>query len=53
MVSGRMFPVEQRWRPYEESRDYDLNDAIADAVDELWQNPHSAGDILVFLPGER
>ncbi len=53
MVSGRMFPVEQRYRPYEESRDYDLNDAIADAVDELWLSPHSAGDILVFLPGER
>ena len=53
MVSGRMFPVEQRYRPFEESRDYDLNDAIADAVDELWQSPHSAGDILVFLPGER
>ncbi|MGE0329438.1 MAG: ATP-dependent RNA helicase HrpA [Ramlibacter sp.] len=79
MVSGRMFPVEQRWRPFEESRDHDLNDAIADAVDELWQGgpaqgrpkpdtapsggsddakrgawgPHIAGDILVFLPGER
>ncbi|WP_371134118.1 ATP-dependent RNA helicase HrpA [Polaromonas sp.] len=53
MVSGRMFPVEQRYRPYEESRDYDLNDAIADGVDELWRNPHSAGDILIFLPGER
>ena len=53
MVSGRMFPVEQRWRPFEESRDFDLNDAIADAVDELWLNPHSAGDILIFLPGER
>ncbi|MDO9357398.1 MAG: ATP-dependent RNA helicase HrpA [Polaromonas sp.] len=53
MVSGRMFPVEQRYRPFEESRDYDLNDAIADGVDELWRNPHSAGDILVFLPGER
>ena len=53
MVSGRMFPVEQRYRPYEESRDYDLNDAIADGVDELWQSPHSAGDILMFLPGER
>ncbi|MDD5323795.1 MAG: ATP-dependent RNA helicase HrpA [Polaromonas sp.] len=53
MVSGRMFPVEQRWRPFEETRDYDLNDAIADAVDELWLKPHSAGDILVFLPGER
>ncbi|MDB5891397.1 MAG: hrpA [Polaromonas sp.] len=53
MVSGRMFPVEQRWRPFEESRDHDLNDAIADAVDELWASPHNAGDILVFLPGER
>lgn len=53
MVSGRMFPVEQRYRPYEESRDYDLNDAIADGVDELWRNPHSWGDILIFLPGER
>ncbi len=53
MVSGRMFPVEQRYRPFEESRDYDLNDAIADGVDELWQSPHSAGDILIFLPGER
>ncbi|MBC7649563.1 MAG: ATP-dependent RNA helicase HrpA, partial [Vitreoscilla sp.] len=53
MVSGRMFPVEQRYRPFEESRDYDLNDAIADAVDELWLSPHNAGDILVFLPGER
>ncbi len=53
MVSGRMFPVEQRYRPFEDSRDYDLNDAIADAVDELWVAPGSAGDILVFLPGER
>ncbi len=52
-VSGRTFPVEQRWRPFEESRDYDLNDAIADGVDELWRDPHNAGDILVFLPGER
>jgi ATP-dependent helicase HrpA len=53
MVSGRMFPVEQRYRPFEESRDYDLNDAIADGVDELWRDPHNAGDILIFLPGER
>ena len=51
-VSGRMFPVEQRWRPFEETREHDLNDAIADAVDELWQG-NAAGDILVFLPGER
>ena len=51
-VSGRLFPVEVRWRPFEESREHDLNDAIADAVDELWQ-AGSSGDILVFLPGER
>ncbi|MDR6855335.1 ATP-dependent RNA helicase HrpA [Variovorax guangxiensis] len=53
MVSGRMYPVEQRYRPFEESRDYDLNDAIADGVDELWRDPRDGGDILVFLPGER
>ncbi len=53
MVSGRMFPVEQRWRPFEESREYDLSSAIADAVDELWRDVHNSGDILVFLPGER
>ena len=52
MVSGRLFPVEQRWRPFEERRDHDLDDAIADAVDELWRDG-GPGDILVFLPGER
>jgi ATP-dependent helicase HrpA len=52
MVSGRMFPVEQRYRPFQDSRDYGLNEAIADAVDELWAGGKS-GDILVFLPGER
>ncbi len=51
-VSGRLFPVEQRWRPFEDSREYGLDEAIADAVDELWQGG-GAGDILVFLPGER
>ena len=50
-VSGRLFPVEQRWRPYEESREFDLDNAIADAVDELWRE--GPGDVLVFLPGER
>ena len=39
MVSGRTFPVEMRYRPFEEKRDYDLNNAIADAVDELWSGP--------------
>ncbi|GAB4397343.1 MAG: ATP-dependent RNA helicase HrpA [Rhodoferax sp.] len=52
-VSGRTYPVEVRWRPFEESRDYGLNEAIADAVDELWATPTQVGDVLVFLPGER
>lgn len=54
-VSGRLYPVEQRWRPFEEPKrgagERDLNDAIADAVDELWRE--GPGDVLVFLPGER
>ncbi|MFM2262477.1 MAG: ATP-dependent helicase HrpB, partial [Pseudomonadota bacterium] len=53
MVSGRTFPVEMRYRPFEESRDYDTNQAIADAVDELWRGGAHHGDVLVFLPGER
>jgi ATP-dependent helicase HrpA len=52
LVSGRTYPVEQRYRPFEESREYDLNAAIADGVDELWAGG-AGGDILVFLPGER
>ena len=52
-VHGRSFAVEQRWRPFEESKDYGLEHAVADAVDELWREVHSGGDILVFLPGER
>ncbi|WP_404298812.1 ATP-dependent RNA helicase HrpA [Alicycliphilus denitrificans] len=52
MVSGRTYPVEMRWRPFEEKKDYDLNDAIADGVDELWAGG-AGGDILIFLPGER
>ncbi len=59
MVSGRTYPVEVRWRPFEDKRDFDLNDAIADGVDELWAGggtggpSGSGGDILIFLPGER
>ena len=52
-VSGRLYPVEQRWRPFEERRDYGLEHAIADATDELWRSASGGGDILVFLPGER
>lgn len=53
MVSGRLYPVEVRYQPFEDSRDYGLNEAIADAADALWRDPHQGGDILVFLPGER
>jgi len=54
MVSGRTFPVELRYRPFEESKDTDLNTAIADGVDELWRGgAGQGGDILIFLPGER
>src|SRR5712691_6039177 len=51
-VSGRLYPVEVRYRPVEsEDEDYDLNEAISDAADELARE--GEGDVLVFLPGER
>jgi ATP-dependent helicase HrpA len=51
-VSGRLYPVEVRYRPFDEDdRDYDLNDAIGDAVEDLARL--GQGDVLVFLPGER
>ncbi|MGH8447175.1 MAG: helicase-related protein, partial [Solimonas sp.] len=49
-VSGRTYPVEQRYRPTAD--DGDLEGAIASAVEELWR-PAPNGDVLVFLPGER
>jgi len=58
-VSGRMFPVEIRYRPVdneeaEKDDERDLYDAIVDACDELFRIGQGAGgDILVFLPGER
>lgn len=54
-VSGRMYPVAIRYRPLlaanEDERDRDLQQAILDAVDEVWQG--GPGDILIFLSGER
>jgi ATP-dependent helicase HrpA len=68
-VSGRLYPVEVRYRPVEstdagnikpgaqptaaqkEKGQRDLMDAVVDAVDELCRI--GAGDVLVFLPGER
>ena len=53
-VSGRLHPVEVRYRPLDGrgEEEPDLADAIADAVDELARAP-GGGDVLVFLPGER
>ena len=48
LVSGRTYPVEVRYWPYE---DITLSEAIAEAVDELLREKD--GDILVFLSGER
>ncbi len=53
-VSGRLYPVQIRYRPVldeEENDDRTLMNAIADACDELLHS--GPGDILVFLPGER
>jgi len=50
-VSGRLYPIETRFRPFDERKDADLNDAIVDAVDEAHRT--GPGDVLVFLPGER
>jgi ATP-dependent helicase HrpA len=53
-VSGRLYPVEIRYRPIQTTKDdkeRDVLDAIVDAVDEV--SRQGMGDILVFLPGER
>ncbi|MDR1646822.1 MAG: ATP-dependent RNA helicase HrpA [Zoogloeaceae bacterium] len=53
-VSGRLYPVEVRYRPVQGEDDddeRDLYDAIVDACDELMRL--GSGDVLVFLPGER
>ncbi len=52
-VSGRTYPVEVLYRSTqtEEDDEEKLEEAIADAVDELWLR--GPGDVLVFLPGER
>ncbi|MFM1758991.1 MAG: hypothetical protein RLY75_261 [Pseudomonadota bacterium] len=63
-VSGRLFPVEQRYEPLEpevkpdgkkESKEAkELSDAVTEAITKVWREGVSgAGDVLVFLPGER
>lgn len=61
-VSGRLYPVEIRYRPVQRDKDEeahrgsrdeerDLIDAVVEGVDECAR--HGPGDVLVFLPGER
>lgn len=44
MVSGRTYPVEMRYRPFEEERDYSWLDALSDSVDELWRGKTKNSD---------
>jgi ATP-dependent helicase HrpA len=55
-VSGRLFPVDIRYRPLGSSDDEaddeePLEEAMVSAAEELWRE--GPGDILAFLPGER
>jgi len=63
-VSGRLFPVEQRYSPLEPDAKPDgkkeskaakeIPDAVAEEIANIWREGASgAGDVLVFLPGER
>ena len=54
-VSGKIYPVEIRYRPFnvqdENEANLSLPEAISQAIQELWQVQKE--DVLVFLPGER
>jgi ATP-dependent helicase HrpA len=54
-VSGRLYPVEVRYRPVggdaEDTTRSEEEQALADAVEECCRE--GEGDVLVFLPGER
>ncbi len=54
-VSGRLYPVEVRYRPVggdaEDTTREEEEQALGDAVEELCRE--GEGDVLVFLPGER
>ena len=67
-VSGRLFPVEVRYAPLEpevgpaakpEAKKEpkvakEIPDAVAEEISKLWrEGAAGAGDVLVFLPGER
>tara|TARA_B100001059_G_scaffold236557_1_gene287756 strand:+ start:2335 stop:6270 length:3936 start_codon:yes stop_codon:yes gene_type:complete len=59
-VSGRTFPVEDRYRPLvrdnEDDTDLTIQEGIYHGLQELAEQDRinqEAGDVLVFLPGER
>lgn len=67
-VSGRLFPVEQRYAPLESESKSDakgdtkkesktakeIPEAVAEEIAKVWrEGAAGAGDVLVFLPGER
>ena len=56
-VSGRMYPVEVRYWPVDETpEDKDepsYVDAAVHAVDTLMEERHEGGDILIFMPTEQ
>ena len=63
-VSGRLFPVEQRYAPLEPDNRPDgkkeskaakeIPDAVVEEITNLWrEGAAGSGDVLVFLPGER
>jgi ATP-dependent helicase HrpA len=54
-VTGRMYPVEVRYRPFEEcdrGGDYTYIEACCDAVEEVTATTR-AGDVLAFMPAEK
>jgi len=55
-VSGRLYPVEIRYRGFDDAHrdeqdETDLPSRIEEAIETLWRE--APGDVLVFLPGER
>ncbi|SNX28480.1 ATP-dependent helicase HrpA [Polynucleobacter meluiroseus] len=63
-VSGRLFPVEQRYAPLEpdarpegkkaSKEAKEIPEAVTEAIGNVWrEGSGGAGDVLVFLPGER
>ena len=55
-VSGRTYPVEVRYRELksqdDDDADLEMEEAVVETVQTLWRQD-GAGDVLVFLPGER